>query len=95
LAREPILEQFPPFYRKASIYHDFCHKYQHEVSSKPAFPSKLAEKKELLGLSGVRTTMIYTHTIKSTTSKEKKSPLDVMENHLANSVSSFFSSARK
>jgi site-specific recombinase XerD len=31
---------------------------------------------ELLGHSDVRTTMIYTHTIKSTTIKEKKSPLD-------------------
>ncbi len=31
---------------------------------------------ELLGHSDVRTTMIYTHTIKSTTLKEKKSPLD-------------------
>jgi len=31
---------------------------------------------ELLGHSDVRTTMIYTHTIKSTTKKEAKSPLD-------------------
>jgi integrase len=31
---------------------------------------------ELLGHSDVRTTMIYTHTIKSTTIKEAKSPLD-------------------
>jgi len=31
---------------------------------------------ELLGHSDVRTTMIYTHTIKTTTLKEKKSPLD-------------------
>ncbi len=31
---------------------------------------------ELLGHSDVRTTMIYTHTIKSTTLKEAKSPLD-------------------
>ena len=31
---------------------------------------------ELLGHSDVRTTMIYTHTIKSTTNKEKRSPLD-------------------
>ena len=31
---------------------------------------------ELLGHSDLRTTMIYTHTIKSTTHKEKKSPLD-------------------
>jgi site-specific recombinase XerD len=30
----------------------------------------------LLGHNDVRTTMIYTHTIKSTTIKEKKSPLD-------------------
>ena len=32
--------------------------------------------KELLGHSDVRTTMIYTHTIKSQTKKEAKSPLD-------------------
>jgi site-specific recombinase XerD len=31
---------------------------------------------ELLGHSDVRTTMIYTHTIKSMTLKEAKSPLD-------------------
>jgi integrase len=31
---------------------------------------------QLLGHSDVRTTMIYTHTIKSTTIKEAKSPLD-------------------
>ena len=31
---------------------------------------------ELLGHSDVRTTMIYTHTIKSQTLKEAKSPLD-------------------
>ena len=31
---------------------------------------------ELLGHSDVRTTMIYTHTIKSMTIKEAKSPLD-------------------
>ena len=31
---------------------------------------------ELLGHSDVQTTMIYTHTIKSQTQKEAKSPLD-------------------
>jgi len=31
---------------------------------------------ELLGHSDVRTTMVYTHTIKSMTLKEAKSPLD-------------------
>ncbi|MES9906031.1 MAG: tyrosine-type recombinase/integrase [Sedimenticola sp.] len=31
---------------------------------------------ELLGHSDVRTTMIYTHTVKSNTNKEAKSPLD-------------------
>lgn len=31
---------------------------------------------ELLGHSDVRTTMIYTHTVKSSTLKEAKSPLD-------------------
>jgi site-specific recombinase XerD len=31
---------------------------------------------ELLGHSDVRTTMIYTHTVKSVTIKEAKSPLD-------------------
>jgi site-specific recombinase XerD len=32
---------------------------------------------QLLGHSDVRTTMIYTHTVKSTTIKEAKSPLDL------------------
>ena len=32
---------------------------------------------ELLGHSDVRTTMIYTHTVKSVTMKEAKSPLDL------------------
>ena len=32
---------------------------------------------ELLGHSDLRTTMIYTHTVKSTTKKEAKSPLDL------------------
>jgi len=32
---------------------------------------------ELLGHSDVRTTMVYTHTIQTTTIKEKKSPLDL------------------
>ena len=32
---------------------------------------------ELLGHSDVRTTMIYTHTVKSKTIKEAKSPLDL------------------
>jgi site-specific recombinase XerD len=35
--------------------------------------------KELLGHSDVRTTMIYTHTIKSMTIKEARSPLDFYE----------------
>ncbi len=34
---------------------------------------------ELLGHSDVRTTMIYTHTIKSQTIKEAKSPLDFLQ----------------
>jgi site-specific recombinase XerD len=33
---------------------------------------------ELLGHSDVRTTMIYTHTVKSTTKNEAKSPLDFL-----------------
>jgi integrase len=38
------------------------------------FPARTFQ--ELLGHSNVRTTMIYTHTIKSQTTKEAKSPLD-------------------
>jgi site-specific recombinase XerD len=48
-----------------------------------SFASHLLQKKydiytiqELLGHSDVRTTMIYTHTVKSVTLKEVKSPLD-------------------
>jgi hypothetical protein len=45
-------------------YLDFCH---------------IRTIQELLGHSDVRTTMIYTHTIKSRTIKEAKSPLDFQE----------------
>lgn len=35
----------------------------------------------MLGHSDVRTTMIYTHTVKSVSKKEMRSPLDFSEKH--------------
>jgi len=62
LGNEAVPNGLHGVYKKWLRYYlDFCQKYHSQ---------------ELLGHSNVRTTVIYTHTIKSRTLKEAKSPLD-------------------
>jgi site-specific recombinase XerD len=58
---------------KRASAHTFRHSY---ASHLLAANYDIRTIQELLGHSDVKTTMIYTHTIASTTKKEKKSPLD-------------------
>jgi hypothetical protein len=78
------------YLRWMRFYLDFCNKYHHDptlLSSLPLFIRKLHEKNQTPRQQNqaahairlyyeLKTTMIYTHTVKSQTIKEAHSPLD-------------------
>ncbi len=54
-----------------------CHTFRHSFASHLLQANyDIRTIQEMLGHSDVRTTMIYTHTVKSRTLKERRSPLD-------------------
>ncbi|MEE8330008.1 MAG: hypothetical protein V3R54_08775 [Thermodesulfovibrionia bacterium] len=74
LLRKKISSFYQYHYRKWLRYYlDFCSKNLHNSAEKLSLPQFI---NKLLEHSDVRTTMVYTHMIKSMTLKEAKSPLD-------------------
>ncbi len=67
--------------RRASIPKRItCHTFRHTFASHLLRANyDLRTIQQLLGHSDIRTTMIYTHTVRSRTLKEAESPLDLSE----------------
>lgn len=70
-------QSLPAFQEKLRVKHQpepRCQRPSKKRYTAPGFPMRTIQ--ELLGHSDVRTTIIYTHTVRSMTLKEAKSPLD-------------------